>query len=66
MVTRLIRNERKAKRFGLLGWAHGVHTKSLYKRLAGAVDGNLDVRVIERDDGVKNLLLCQELEGATA
>ena len=63
-LTRIIPHEiRKAKKVGLCGLARGVHTESFYKRLAGAVDGTIDVRVMERDNEVKNLLRIRNLKG---
>jgi len=63
-LTRIIPHEiRKAKKVGLCGLARGVHTEAFYKRLAGAVDGTIDVRVMERDNEVKNLLRIRNLKG---
>lgn len=62
-ITRGWTNERKAKRIRIGGVARGVQAESFYKRLEGASDGIIDLRVMERDDEVKNFLRVRSLKG---
>lgn len=63
LISRGMPNERRAKRIRIGGIARGVHTESFYKRLEGASDGIIDVRVMERDDEPKNFLRIRSLKG---
>lgn len=62
-ITRGWTNERKAKRIRIGGVARGVQAESFYKRLEGASDGIIDLRVMERDDEAKNFLRVRSLKG---
>jgi len=62
-ITRGFTNERKAKRIRIGGAARGVQEESFYKRLEGASDGIIDLRVMERDDEAKNFLRVRTLRG---
>ncbi len=63
LISRFIPNERRAKRIDLAGVLRGVHTESFYKQLEGAVDGVIDLRVMERDEEAKNFLRIRSLKG---
>lgn len=63
LISRLIPNERRAKRIDLAGVLRGVHTESFYKQLESAVDGVIDLRVMERNEEVKNFLRVRSLKG---
>ena len=62
-ITRGWANERKAKRIRIGGAARGVQAESFYKRLEGASDGIMDLRVMERNDEIKNFLRLRSLKG---
>ncbi len=63
VITRGLPNNRRGKRINLHGVVRDVHTESFYKRLEGAVDGVIDLRVMERDEEAKNLLRVRSLKG---
>lgn len=63
LITRALPNERRAKRIDLAGILRGVHTESFYKQLESIVDGVIDLRIMERDEEVKNLLRVRSLKG---
>ena len=63
LISRGLPNERRAKRIQLNGVVRGVHTESLYNQVENAFDGVIDLRVIERDEEVKNLLRVRSLKG---
>ena len=63
VISRVFPSERKAKKIDLVGWARGIHTESFYKRIEGASDGIIDLRVMERDEAAKNLLRVRSLKG---
>lgn len=48
-LSRMLPNDRRAKRIGLRGIATGIHSPMLYKRLENALDGVIDVRVLEQN-----------------
>jgi KaiC/GvpD/RAD55 family RecA-like ATPase len=63
LQSRIFPNERKAKRVVLGGIVRGIHSESFYKRIEGASDGVIDIRVMERGDEIKNLLRVASLKG---
>jgi len=63
LQSRIFPNERKAKRVVLGGLVRGIHSESFYKRIEGASDGAIDLRVMERGDEIKNLLRVTSLKG---
>lgn len=63
MRTRVLPNERRAKRIHLAGFVLGIHSESIYKRMENACDGVIDIRVMERDEEAKNLLRVRSLKG---
>lgn len=65
LISRVIPNDRRAKRIVFAGYARGVHTESFYKRLESAMDGVIDLRVVEHGDEVKNLLRVRSIKGQT-
>ena len=56
-------NVRRAKRISLDEVLRGVHTESFYKNLESDFDAVIDLRVMERDEEVKNLLRLRSLKG---
>lgn len=63
MRTRVVPNERRAKRIHLAGFVLGIHSESLYKRMENSCDGVIDIRVMERGEEAKNLLRVRSLKG---
>ncbi len=63
MISRILPNNRRAKRIELNGCVRGVHTESFYKQLENAYDGVIDLRVMERDQEWKNFLCLRSLKG---
>jgi KaiC/GvpD/RAD55 family RecA-like ATPase len=62
--SRIRPEERKRKNLiTLQGLMRGVHSDWLYKRMENASDGIIDLRVIEREDEVDNLLRVRNLRG---
>lgn len=62
-ISRVNPNERKAGRINLTGFVRGMHTDSFYKRIENAVDGVIDVRVLEEQKEPKNFLRIRTLKG---
>jgi len=63
MESRVNPEERKRRSITLQGFVRGVHSDWLYKRMEGASDGVIDIRVMERGDEAKNLLRVRSLKG---
>jgi len=55
--------QRKLKRINLHGFGRGLHSDQFYKRLENVLDGVVEVRVMEREDQVKNLVRVTSLKG---
>jgi len=51
------------KRIHLEGFVRGLHSESFYKRIEAACDGVVDVRVLEQDGVLKNVLRLRTLKG---
>jgi len=62
-LSRVLPNERRAKRIGFGGLATGIHSQTLYKRLENAVDGIVEVTVMERDGEAQDFLRVKSLKG---
>jgi KaiC/GvpD/RAD55 family RecA-like ATPase len=63
LETRLYPFERMTKRIELQGYVRGVHGDSFYRRIESACDGVIEIRVLERDDEIKNFLRIRSLKG---
>lgn len=62
-LSRVLPNERRARRIGFAGLATGIHSQTLYKRLENAVDGIVEVTVMERDGEAQDFLRVRSLKG---
>jgi KaiC/GvpD/RAD55 family RecA-like ATPase len=63
VISRVHPNHRRAKRVFFEGFVRDIHTESFYKRLESDVNGVIDLRVMERDEGWKNFLCIRSLKG---
>jgi KaiC/GvpD/RAD55 family RecA-like ATPase len=54
--TRVNPNERRAQRIVLRGLARGTHSELFYRRMEGAADGVIELRVMEREEKIKNMI----------
>ena len=55
--------QRKLKRINVCGFGLGLHSEQFYKRLENVFDGVIEVRVMEREDQIKNLVRVTSLKG---
>jgi KaiC/GvpD/RAD55 family RecA-like ATPase len=62
LITRNWTNNRRAGRISLVPFARGIHSEAFYKRLEGAGDGVIDVRMVERDGEARSLLRVRNLK----
>jgi archaellum biogenesis ATPase FlaH len=63
METRELPLNRKLGRVAIGGVLRRLHSESFYTRLENAFDGIIELRVMERDDEIKNLLRIKSLKG---
>jgi KaiC/GvpD/RAD55 family RecA-like ATPase len=63
--TRALPLNRKLARIQFVGVCKHVHSEAFYARLEGAFDGLIEVRAVERDDEIKNMLRIRNLKGQT-
>ncbi len=63
MESRVNPNQRRNKFITMQGFARGVHSEWLYKRLEAASDGVVDIRVIEKEGRAKDFLRVRSLKG---
>ncbi len=63
LVSRVFPHEREAGRITMGGFVRGIHSESFYRRIEAACDGLIEVRVMEREDMVKNLVRVTSLKG---
>jgi len=63
LETRDLPLQRKLGRIGFRGVSKGVHHESFYARMEGAHDGLIEVRALERNDEIKNMLRITSLKG---
>jgi hypothetical protein len=63
LETREHRAARRDKRVNFEGFIRGLHSESFYKRVEASCDGIVDVRVLEQDQGLKNVLRLRSLKG---
>ena len=63
MESRVNPAERERKSINIQGFVRGIHSDRLYKHMEDASDGVIDVKVVERDEGTKNLLRVRGLKG---
>jgi KaiC/GvpD/RAD55 family RecA-like ATPase len=61
--TRALPLNRKLGRIQFVGVSKHVHSESFYARLEGAFDGLIEVRALEREDEIKNVLRIRNLKG---
>ncbi len=62
--SRIIPEERKRRNLvSFQGLTRGLHSDWLYKRMEGASDGVIDLRLIERGDDIKNFIRIRTLRG---
>lgn len=61
--TRTIPLQRKLGRIAFHAVSKGVHSESFYARLEGAHDGLIEVRALERNEEIKNMLRIRNLKG---
>jgi KaiC/GvpD/RAD55 family RecA-like ATPase len=54
---------RKLGRINIIGISKRVHSEPFYARLEGAHDGLIEVRALERNDEIKNMLRIRNLKG---
>jgi hypothetical protein len=66
METRNLPLNRKLGRIVLDGISRRIHSESFYARLEAAFDAVLEVRVLERDDEIRNMLRIRNLRGQPA
>ncbi len=62
-VSRTNPIDRKAKRVGLQGLVRGIHSESLYKRIEAAMDGVVDIKVMDLRGESKTYLRIRSLKG---
>jgi KaiC/GvpD/RAD55 family RecA-like ATPase len=55
--------QRKLRRTNLWGFGRGLHSDQFYRRLENMADGLIEVRVMEREDRVRNLIRVTALKG---
>jgi len=63
LETREHRAMRRDTRVNLEAFVRGLHTESFYKRVEAACDGVVDVRVLEQDGVLRNVLRLRALKG---
>lgn len=63
MESRVNPEERKRRTITLQGFVRGIHSDWLYRRMEGASDGVIDIRVMERGEEAKSLLRVRSLKG---
>ncbi len=63
METRNLPLNRKLGRVILDGISRRIHSESFYARLEGAFDGLVEVRALEREDEIRNMLRIRNLRG---
>jgi len=63
LENRNIPLQRKLKSTNLCGFGRGLHSEQFYKRLENVADGVIEVRVVDRQDEVKNLVRVTSLKG---
>lgn len=61
--SRVNPEERRRKSVTFQALARGIHSERLYKRMESASDGIIDIRVVERDEEIKNMLRIRSLKG---
>ena len=61
--TRVGPTSRKSGWISLVGIVRGVHSDFFYRRMENALDGVIEIRVLERDDQAKNFLRVRGLKG---
>jgi KaiC/GvpD/RAD55 family RecA-like ATPase len=61
--TRDLQLNRNLGRIIIIGMSRGVHSEPFYKSLEGIFDGIIEVRALERNDEIKNVLRIRNLKG---
>jgi len=62
-LSRVVPNERRAKRVSLNGIVRGIHSESLYRRVQNATDGVIEVVVREQNDEAQDFIRVKSLKG---
>jgi KaiC/GvpD/RAD55 family RecA-like ATPase len=55
--------QRKLRRINLWGFGRGLHSEQFYKRLENMADGLIELRVMEREDRIRNFLRVTGVKG---
>jgi KaiC/GvpD/RAD55 family RecA-like ATPase len=63
LETRSLPLQRKLGRIEIDGMANRVHSEPFYARLEGTYDGLIEVRALERNEEIKNMLRIRNLKG---
>jgi len=63
METRDLPLQRKFGRLSIFAFSRGVHSEPFYRSLECMFDGLIEVRVVEHDNEVKNMLRIRNLKG---
>jgi KaiC/GvpD/RAD55 family RecA-like ATPase len=63
METRDLQLNRNLGRIIITGMSRGIHSEPFYRSLEGMFDGVVEVRTLERDDEIKNMLRIRSLKG---
>jgi len=63
METRDLQLNRNLGRIIIIGMSRGVHSEPFYRSLEGMFDGLVEVRALEHDDAIRNMLRIRNLKG---
>jgi KaiC/GvpD/RAD55 family RecA-like ATPase len=63
METRNLQLHRKLGRLPITAFSRGLHSESFYRNLEAMFDGLIEVRTVEQENEVKNLLRIRNLKG---
>ena len=62
-ASRGVPNVRQYQRLSLDWLANGIHSPSFYKALENSVDGVVDIKLVEKDDQLVNVIRVRNLRG---
>jgi KaiC/GvpD/RAD55 family RecA-like ATPase len=65
METRNLQLNRNLGKIIINGMSRGVHSEPFYRSLEGMYDGVVEIRTLERDDDITNMLRIRSLKGQT-
>jgi hypothetical protein len=63
LETREHRAMRRDGRINFEAFVRGLHSEWFYKRVEAACDGVIDIRLLEQDDGLRNVIRVRTLKG---